>query len=163
ISDLAPTSMPRVGSSMMRMRGSAASHFASTTFCWLPPESWRAGWSGPRALIPSRLMKSRARLCSLRRSANAPPGKLFVPGGRNILGDGLRPDKALEAAILRHIGDAEIARLLRRPDLHRFAVDQNLARGCGRNAEDRERRLGAPRADKAGHAHDLAGAQREGD
>ena len=38
-SDLAPTSMPRVGSSMISSFGSVASHFASTTFCWLPPDS----------------------------------------------------------------------------------------------------------------------------
>ena len=47
ISALAPTSMPRVGSSMMRMRGLVASHLASTTFCWLPPESWRTQLFGP--------------------------------------------------------------------------------------------------------------------
>ncbi len=34
---LAPTSTPRVGSSTMRTRDSRASHFARTTFCWLPP------------------------------------------------------------------------------------------------------------------------------
>ena len=31
--------MPRVGSSRIRMSGSEMTHFASTTFCWLPPES----------------------------------------------------------------------------------------------------------------------------
>ena len=39
ISALAPTSMPRVGWSRMRIRGDGISHFASSTFCWLPPES----------------------------------------------------------------------------------------------------------------------------
>ena len=38
-STLAPMSMPRVGSSRMSTCGSVASHLASTTFCWLPPES----------------------------------------------------------------------------------------------------------------------------
>ena len=47
ISDLAPTSMPRVGSSMIRMRGSVSSHLPSTTFCWLPPDSWPTTCSGP--------------------------------------------------------------------------------------------------------------------
>ena len=32
-----PTSMPRVGSSTISSAGLRASHFASTTFCWLPP------------------------------------------------------------------------------------------------------------------------------
>ena len=26
-------------------RGAVASHFASTTFCWLPPESAETGWA----------------------------------------------------------------------------------------------------------------------
>src|SRR5438552_828223 len=68
ISALAPTSMPRVGSSMISMRGSVPSHFATTTFCWFPPESWRAIWSVPRARIPRRSMASRARFSSPRRS-----------------------------------------------------------------------------------------------
>ena len=32
------TSMPTVGSSMIRIEVSAASHLARLTFCWLPPE-----------------------------------------------------------------------------------------------------------------------------
>ncbi len=39
-----PTSIPRVGSSTISSVGSRASHFASTTFCWLPPESVQAGF-----------------------------------------------------------------------------------------------------------------------
>ena len=40
------TSTPCVGSSEDEQpRGVAASHFASTTFCWLPPESVLTGWS----------------------------------------------------------------------------------------------------------------------
>ena len=38
ISALVPTSMPRVGSSMISTLGLVDSHLASTTFCWLPPE-----------------------------------------------------------------------------------------------------------------------------
>ena len=41
ISALAPTSMPRVGSSRISIRGSVASQRASSAFCWLPPESLR--------------------------------------------------------------------------------------------------------------------------
>ena len=39
ISDFEPMSMPDVGSSSTRISGSAESHLAMTTFCWLPPES----------------------------------------------------------------------------------------------------------------------------
>ena len=37
-SAFAATSIPRVGSSRIRIRGRVASHFAITTFCWLPPD-----------------------------------------------------------------------------------------------------------------------------
>ena len=40
---LAPTSMPRVGSSSSSTRGRVASHLPITTFCWLPPDSVPAG------------------------------------------------------------------------------------------------------------------------
>ncbi len=46
---LAPTSMPRVGSSKIRICGRVSSHLASTTFCWLPPDRKRTSCSGPRA------------------------------------------------------------------------------------------------------------------
>ena len=36
-------SIPTVGSSMIRMRVLAASHFAIETFCWFPPESLPTG------------------------------------------------------------------------------------------------------------------------
>ena len=39
ISAWAPTSMPRVGSSRISRRGAVASQRASSTFCWLPPDS----------------------------------------------------------------------------------------------------------------------------
>ena len=38
-SALVPTSMPRVGSSMISRAGCLASHLPRTTFCWLPPDS----------------------------------------------------------------------------------------------------------------------------
>ena len=42
-SALVCTSMPWVGSSRISTRGLVASHFDSTTFCWLPPESVLTG------------------------------------------------------------------------------------------------------------------------
>ncbi len=45
ISTFAPTSMPRVGSSRTSTRGESASRRASSTFCWLPPDSVPAGRS----------------------------------------------------------------------------------------------------------------------
>ena len=56
-SAFAPTSMPRVGSSRMRIFGSVHRQRASSTFCWLPPESSPTGWSGLDALMFRRSMK----------------------------------------------------------------------------------------------------------
>ena len=61
----APTSTPRVGSSTMSRRGSGASHLASRTFCWLPPESfssscWVDGVEMFRSLMYRLAMSSMA-------------------------------------------------------------------------------------------------------
>ena len=54
-----PTSMPRVGSSTISSVGLRASHFASTTFCWLPPESVQTGFVSRPYLSCSRSAQSR--------------------------------------------------------------------------------------------------------
>jgi hypothetical protein len=56
MSNFAATSMPRVGSSRISSFGSVASQRASSTFCWLPPDSSPIGCSASRALMPSRSM-----------------------------------------------------------------------------------------------------------
>src|SRR5215207_5113687 len=63
-SALVPTSIPRVGSSTISSFGSVASHLASTTFCWLPPERNPAGSSRRWNLSCSRVAHSRASRCS---------------------------------------------------------------------------------------------------
>ncbi len=60
-SDLVPTSMPRVGSSRISSFGSVASHLASTTFCWLPPERNPTGSSRRWKRRRSRSAHSRVR------------------------------------------------------------------------------------------------------
>ena len=54
ISDLAPTSMPWVGSSSTSTDGLVISQRLSATFCWLPPESVATGTYTAGALMPSR-------------------------------------------------------------------------------------------------------------
>ena len=56
ISTFAATSMPRVGSSRMSMRGSVAIQRARSAFCWLPPESCAMGISMSPALMPNAAM-----------------------------------------------------------------------------------------------------------
>ncbi|MNY69468.1 hypothetical protein D3C86_2074140 [compost metagenome] len=53
ISCLAATSMPRVGSSRIKRRGSMAIQRARMAFCWLPPESRPMGLSTLSVLMPS--------------------------------------------------------------------------------------------------------------
>ena len=55
-SALAPTSMPRVGSSRIRTCGFVASQRARITFCWLPPLRLPTGWSATGVAIPSSSM-----------------------------------------------------------------------------------------------------------
>ena len=165
ISALAPTSMPRVGSSMMRMRGSVASHLPSTTFCWLPPESWPTTCSGPRARMPSCLIEAaRAQRPRAEVDEDAAGDAARATASETFSRDGHRPDQALQAAILGHIGDAEVARLPRRwRSLTGWPSSSIVARGRRRDAEDRQRELGAAGADEAGDAEDLAAPELEGD
>ena len=163
ISALAPTSMPRVGSSMIRMRGSVSSHLPSTTFCWLPPESWPTTCSGPRARMPSCLIEAAARCASAAEVDEDAAGDAAQRRHRDVLADGHRPDQALQAAVLGHVGDAEVAGLARRGDGDRAAVELDRAGGRRGDAEDRQRELGAAGADEAGEAEDLAAAELEGD
>ena len=74
---------------------------------------------------------------------------------------GHRPDQALAAAILGHIGDAQALGLAgaRDPDLP--AVDQHLAAIGRPQPEDRLGELAAPRPDQAREAHHLARAQHQ--
>lgn len=66
-SALAPTSIPRVGSSRMSTVGSALSHLASMVFCWLPPDSRSTGVSseGVRMLSRRRNRSATARSAEL--------------------------------------------------------------------------------------------------
>ena len=78
-SALVPTSMPRVGSSTMRMEGRRPSHLASTTFCWLPPDSIDTGSVSRPYLTLSRTAQSAAKLCSAEAR--------MIPARRSVLSD----------------------------------------------------------------------------
>src|SRR5437868_1084481 len=64
--------MPRVGSLSRIMRGSVISHLASTTFCWLPPESVETASPGAPILICSQSMPRLTAARSLARSTKGP-------------------------------------------------------------------------------------------
>ena len=71
IASFAPTSTPRVGSSAMKTRGRRNSHFANSTFCWLPPESVLTRALFDRVRTSSRPISSEVRFRS-ERSAITP-------------------------------------------------------------------------------------------
>src|SRR5688572_14697336 len=70
---LAPTSIPLVGSSRINTAGLRASHLASTTFCWFPPDRLCTACEGPSALMPSAPIQCRANSVS-RPAAYQPRG-----------------------------------------------------------------------------------------
>ena len=159
-----PTSMPRVGSSMIRTFGPVASHLPSTTFCWLPPERNPTGsesfWnfscslvaqsdaslaSEPEPITPSLLRSACRRVRPMLRSIES---SITRPCWRRS--SGTSPMPAFIAAA-------------RRAGLELDAVDGDVA-GVGRvDAEDRARDLAAARADEARERDDLAAVDVEGD
>ena len=126
---LAPTSMPRVGSSRIRMRGSRASQRASTTFCWLPPESLRTSCSieiGVRIAQPSASAPTPAG--SLRRDRRSPSRETFSGTHKETLSRTLRNSSS--ASCLRSSGTRPMpARMASAgaPQRQRPAEDADLA------------------------------------
>jgi len=53
ISDFAPTSMPRVGSSIIKTSGTVSNQREISAFCWLPPERFLISWLNDGVLMRS--------------------------------------------------------------------------------------------------------------
>ena len=137
----------------------------STTFCWLPPESCRTICSGPRARIAEAADRIAAPAASPRRGR---------PGARRRDRGRARPARRSRA--IGHAAGSAPAR--RGPPAHRRCPG---SRACARRRDARpacrragsrpmspgvmpkmvQGELGAARADQAGEAEDLAGAQVE--
>ena len=116
ISALAPTSMPRVGWSRMMIRGVGISHLASSTFCWLPPDSVPVTCSMPVATTRTRLAKSVGdlRLLALRSTSPSMPHKLAQHRQRRVGADRELQHQPLLVPVLRQERNAEPHRLARR-------------------------------------------------
>ena len=84
-------------------------------------------------------------------------------GQRDVRRDREGHDQAELAAVFGAVGDAELHRVARVGDAHRRAVEPDLARVGGRDAEQREADVGAPRADQPGEPKHLPGPQLERD
>ena len=156
--------MPRVGSSKMIARGCIASHLASTTFCWLPPESVPTSVATPGARMPRR-RRSVSASAALRAAVDqAHPRQRRQLRQRDVLGDGEVEHDARGLAVLRHQVDA-LRRSRRAASRPATAppVEPDRPPSSRVDAEDRPRQLGPPGADQPGEAEDLAPPHREVD
>ena len=161
-SALAPTSIPRVGSSRISTLGWAFSHLASIVFCWLPPESCSTGVSSDGVRIVSfcaEVVRDR----SLGRAVEQPQPRhvLAQRRERDVRRDRLRHREPELPAVLREVGDPGAQRLPRRADVKTLAVELDDAAVGRRDPEQRQRDVRAAGADEAGEPQHLALAQLE--
>ena len=153
ISAIAPTSTPRVGSSKMISFGFCTSALATTTFCWLPPES-----SMTRASALIALMFSAAIHCfaMARISLMLTVADLRPPAGHgcqiDVLGDRHGFEEAFDLAVLGDVDDAVANGRTRHAVAHGPSVEPHLPaveEVALQHAGYDLRRLGASRADQA--------------
>ena len=160
-SALVPTSIPRVGSSTMSRAGRRLSHLASTTFCWLPPDSVDAG-SDESVVLD---LQARGPVCGER------------PGERSSAISPCAPDAsaATRSTMLRSIVSSITSPCWRRssgtradPGRHRRGRRALLQRRpdtvtdagvVAIDAEDRLRRSRCAQPRRGREADDLAGAE----
>ena len=163
-STLAPMSMPRVGSSRIRTRGSVASHLPSTTFCWLPPESACTDWSTPVVRIWSCIHVPAAESPFRRRPDEQPREQPRQDRQRDVGGDREVEDEAVLVAVLGDVGDAGRHRRGRRRERDRLAGQRDRRpRSAPVDPEQDARDLGPPGTDQARQTEDLARPHREAD
>ena len=155
--------MPRVGSSKMIAFGFIASHLASTTFCWLPPDSDDVSWptSAVRMSRSERLRFGLRDLGIPRNQAAACVGAQVRQ--RDVLRDREVEQQAGALAVLGHEKDAGVDRIGGGREMHRLAVERDATRHRPVDAEQGAGEFGAAGADQAGQSEDLAGAEVEVD
>ena len=153
-SALAPTSIPRVGSSRSSTRGLRVRQRAITTFCWLPPDRLRI-----EASIPAvRMLQPVDRLPA---DLTLPPrlGRPERPGAHgDVLTDA--PGRCSAPAGAGSSGTSAMPLLERRPrraGAHLAAADEHAAAVRAAHAEDRLEQLRPARAHEAGEPDHLAG------
>ena len=163
ISALAPTSTPRVGSSRISTRQRAASHFASTIFCWLPPDSPAVIASMPAPRTPRRSDRRRARIASAWRRIQPKRASAGKIGSVKLCAADIPSTSPWR---LRSSGTRpRPARIAARGDDRRIGLPSTSTRpvACAVEPEQRLRDLGAARADQPGQADHLARADRQRD
>ena len=161
ISDFEPTSTPCVGSSRMSTFGEIASHRASATFCWLPPDSDSTSDATDAGLDP-QLVHVPLRLAPFARAIDQPAaGDRGEAREAHVLVDRHFRDDPVLFPIFRKIADAGVDGAAGRSHVDRTAVHQHVARVGGRQAEHGLRELGAARPDEPREPDDFAAANLE--
>ena len=162
-STLAPMSIPRVGSSRIRILGFEASHLARTTFCWLPPgqgphqlvDAGHPDVELPRVVVGDLAFSRRANQEAREDARKDRQG--------HVLGDRKVQHEALLVAILGQVRDPGIHRRRRTHEGHCRSADENLAAIPLVDPEQDPRHLRAAGPDEAGEADDLSGTDRKPD
>ena len=155
----APTSTPRVGSSSSSTSQPCSSHRASTTFCWLPPESVRTGRVGRAVARELRgHVADRGQLGVAAEEAR--PREPAQRGSETLRDTGSVSSRPW---LLRSSGQrptpARTADRTEPPAAHARARAPSPPSAAG--AEHGLQDLRAPRPDQAGEPDDLAGPHRE--
>ena len=161
-SSLAPTSMPRVGSTRTSTRGAWVSHLASATFCWLPPDSAPSRASTFAGRTPRRCVCTPAMRPLGRRASSSQRETIFEKGDRDVAIDRLLAKQHRAAAFRRHSRRRRACPrvvLARRDHARRPA---SAAPPVGPQlAEQRAREFDLAAAHEAVDAEHFAGARRE--
>src|SRR4029450_13154916 len=154
ISDRAPTSTPRVGSSSNSTRQEGNNQRARPAFCWLPPENSRAGRSGASGWVFSDCRWRVASRRSLARSVNGPRrNRLRAAIAVGRLAD-LRPAEPQPFGLSLLWREAEPGPdgQVRPAGWEAAAVDLDFARLRRVQAVDEAQEGGATRTPQDGHA-----------
>ena len=130
-----------------------------TVFCWLPPESSLVFCAGIADLDLQLGDHGIGQVAApIARDEAQPPAQAMENRQRDILLDREVAAKAVGVAILRQIGDPDLAGEIDAAGMQRPAVDRNPAAGRRPLSDDRLGELGFARAGKAGKADPFAGA-----
>ena len=153
-SALAPTSMPRVGSSRISTVGSVLSHLASIVFCWLPPDSSPTGCAKPGCAdleLCAELLGGVALGGAVEQAQSG--GVAAQCRQRDVRSDRLRHRQADVPAILGEIRDAVLERDTRAGDARRARPSISIVPvSAGAIPNSARRDVGATGTDETGES-----------
>ena len=165
MNSMLPTSSPRVGWSRTRSFGSRPSSRATTTFCWLPPDSVPAFTQDRRRSdveLGHALVRAGADRVVVAHEA-AGEGRGVVVVEDDVVGDREGEDEAEPMPVGGHEADADAVEVARRGCGHVLVAERHAAGRLAPQPHDRLDQLVLAVARHAGDPEDLAGADLEAD